>query len=162
MTSFWGSTAAIDQLTFLHRQGAEGSAALRRAALTEAARRALRKRVSSAGLTSKQAGIARLLLLDASCVGAAIEVIGTVSRWAEEAGCDRGTVAAALVRLRTLGLFEILKNGGRHHPWMLRWEFDAAEWQSLEEETTAMVRRMLTDAPLDSNINIGNLSKITI
>jgi hypothetical protein len=145
MTSFWGSSSAVDQLAAILQQGTEGSAALRRFGLMQAARRMLRDRISTTDLTPRQADIARVLAMDSAATIEAIQVIGTAVRWAEETGADRGTVAEGIIRLDVLGLLEVLEKGARHQPWVLRWVFSAAEWQDIEEKASAIIRRMLAD-----------------
>jgi hypothetical protein len=163
LTTFWGSTSAIDHLGLALQRGQEGARALHRLALTEAARHFLRKRIVAADLTTTQASIARVVVADSDCTQQeTIEAVGTATGWADEAGADRGTTSGAICRLRTLGSLEILRNGDRHEPWLLRWVFSAEEWQRLQEDAAEITRTLLSEAAQNSRTIADFISKIAI
>jgi hypothetical protein len=151
-TSFWGSSAALGHLETLQRHAAIGGAALRRAALIEAARREMRNKLAAADLLDKQRSIALLLITDASAAGDEIETAGVGTVWADELGVHRGTVGDLIARLNTLGLLNTEVNGSRHAHWRLRWLFSAEEWQVIHEHAAARVRQMLADASSQSGV----------
>jgi hypothetical protein len=159
ISSFWGSTSALEQLAALQRHGAAGSDALRRGELVNAAQRQMRTKLAAADLTAKERMTALTILLDSEAAGDEIEARGSSTEWAAGIGIDRATVSSAIARFSTLGLADILANGKRQVRWHLRWVLSADEWQVIHEHAAASVRQMLADATYESGARPNYLLK---
>lgn len=162
VTPFWSSTAAGDHLAAIQRHGEVGGTALRHAALTEAARLAMCSKSAAADLTPKQRTIALLLLIDSALAGDEFETTGSSTAWGAKICVDRETVSEAIWRFRTLGLLDVLADGKRHVPWHLRWLFLAEEWQAIQDDAAAIVRKMLADATHESGAKPNYLIKSAV